>query len=82
MASIQIPPERLADAVLDALLEAYVLREGTDYGWRENSLEEKVGHLRRQVHGGETVIVYDESSQSFNLLSRDDYQKNGCSSRK
>lgn len=76
---IQIPPNRLSETVLDALLEAYVLREGTDYGWRENSLEEKVGRLRRQVESGETVIVYDESNQSFNLLSRNDYLKNGSS---
>jgi len=64
-----IPPEKLTEEVLKNLLESYITREGTDYGDRELSLEEKVQTLLPRVYLGEILITYDEASQSVNLIT-------------
>jgi uncharacterized protein YheU (UPF0270 family) len=65
---LRIPPERLAPDTLVALLEEYASRDGTDYGLRELSLEEKVARLQSQLRSGELAIVYDASSEHWDLL--------------
>lgn len=70
---IEIPPGRLDDGLLNAIIEAYVLREGTDYGEREFSMEEKIAQVKRQILAGVVVIVFDEGTESCNLLGRDDF---------
>jgi len=72
---IEIPPDRLADELLDAIVEAYVLREGTDYGEHEAPMAYKLAQVRRQIHAGGVVVVFDEETESCNLLSREDFQK-------
>lgn len=69
-----IPPEKFTEEVLKNLLESYISREGTDYGERELSLEEKVNDLLRNVYLGEALISYDEDSQSVNLISAQEYR--------
>ncbi|WP_460549631.1 YheU family protein, partial [Geodermatophilus aquaeductus] len=44
-----IPWQDLAPETLDSLIESFVLREGTDYGEHERSLEQKVADVRRQL---------------------------------
>ena len=39
---VEVPPERLAAEVLQALFEEYVSRDGTDYGETELALQDKV----------------------------------------
>jgi len=68
-----IPVEKLSTEVLQNLLESYITREGTDYGRLELSLEEKSRQLMEKVKAGEVLIVYDESLESFNLMSREEY---------
>ena len=70
---IRIPPDRLSPDTLDAVIEAFVLREGTDYGDTEVPLEEKVAQVRRQIGQGDIVVVYDESLEACNLLTKSDF---------
>lgn len=72
---IEIPPGRLDDGLLTAIIEAYVLREGTDYGERETPMAEKITQVRKLILTGAVVIVFDEDSESCNLLSREDFQR-------
>ena len=44
-----IPRQELATDTLNSLIESFVLREGTDYGEHERSLEQKVEDVRRQL---------------------------------
>ena len=67
-----IPPERLDQATLNAILEEYITREGTDYGEVELSLEEKLAGLRPQILSGEVKIVLDETSESISLVPSQD----------
>lgn len=68
---VQIPTARLAPDTLTALLEEFASRDGTDYGLREHSLEEKAGRLRRQLDNGELALVYDLDSEQYDLCNRE-----------
>ena len=68
---VEVPPERLGADLLQALLEEYASRDGTDYGERELSLEQKVSQLKRQLHRRDLVILFDAESESWDLLQRE-----------
>lgn len=65
---VEVPVERLRSEVLQALLEEFASRDGTDYGERELSLEQKTGELRMQLARGELQLLYDTDSESWDLL--------------
>jgi uncharacterized protein YheU (UPF0270 family) len=67
---VPVPPARLEDDVLRGLLEAFIGRDGTDYGERELAQEEKVGRLRRQLDDGDLLILYDLDSEQWDLVPR------------
>lgn len=67
-----IPPERLTMEALRGIVESFIVREGTDYGAQELSLNEKVEALLPQVVRGDVVIFFDEESESVNLLPREE----------
>ena len=66
-----IPPDRLASDTLQALLEEFITREGTDYGDREWSLDEKVKQLKSHVASGDVVILFDPDSQTTTLVRKE-----------
>jgi uncharacterized protein YheU (UPF0270 family) len=66
-----VPYTELAGETLRAVIEAFVLREGTDYGAREFDLEEKVAHVRSQLERGIAQIVYDPESESIDIVPAD-----------
>ena len=72
---IEIPQDRLAKEVLDAIIESFVLREGTDYGDHEINLTDKIAQVRRQLVKGDIVLVFDETLETCNLLTRKDFEK-------
>jgi hypothetical protein len=72
-----IPPARLSAEVLRSIAEAFVLREGTDYGDAELSLASKVDDVLSQLSRGEVLVVYDEASESVNILTREEFARLG-----
>ncbi len=66
-----VPYTELAGDTLRAVIEAFVLREGTDYGAREFDLEEKVAHVRSQLERGIAQIIYDPESESIDIVPAD-----------
>jgi len=66
-----VPYTRLAPETLRRLAAEYVTRDGTDYGAIERTLEEKVDRLLRQLERGEAAIVYDEATETINIVPRD-----------
>src|SRR4051812_27721923 len=68
IASVRIAPEDLEPATLRAVIESFVLREGTDYGLHETSLEAKVEQVLRQLRRGEAHITFDPASESVNVV--------------
>ena len=51
-----IPWQELPTETLENIVESVVLREGTDYGSHEFSLEQKKQHLLNKIHNGSAVI--------------------------
>lgn len=65
---VLVPLQRLETDVLQALLEDYATRDGTDYGERELTTQEKVERLRRQLSAGDLQILYDADSEQWDLV--------------
>ena len=49
------------------MLESFVLREGTDYGEREYSLEQKVAQVRAQIEHGQARILFDPHTSTVTV---------------
>jgi hypothetical protein len=65
---VAVPLRRLQGDVLQALLEDFASRDGTDYGEREYTLEQKATALRTQLEKGELQILYDADSEQWDLV--------------
>ena len=65
---VAIPPRQLSPQALRGVIEAFVLREGTDYGEREFSLEQKLAHVAAQIEAGEAQIWFDPNSNSIDII--------------
>ncbi len=70
-----IPFQQLNPDTLNALIEAFVLREGTDYGDFDVSLQNKVQMVLQQLQQGKVVIVYSEQEESVDLMTVQDYRQ-------
>jgi uncharacterized protein len=66
---VKVPYAQLTTDTLRSVVESFVLREGTDYGEREYSLEQKVGHVMRQLERGEAHIVFDPATESVQIVA-------------
>jgi uncharacterized protein len=72
MAGYIIPVERLSPEALAGVIDAFVAREGTDYGVHEASRETKFRQVKEQLLRGTAVLVFDEEAESVNILPADD----------
>ena len=62
-----IPHTALAEDTLRNLVEEFVTREGTDYGDRLYTLEDKVRQVMRQLEEGSAVILYDSRTETCHI---------------
>ena len=65
---VVIPYTELSADALRGVLESFVLREGTDYGEREFSLDEKVAHVLRQLERGEAQVIFDTALETVDIV--------------
>jgi uncharacterized protein YheU (UPF0270 family) len=68
--AVEIPHEQLSPEALRGVIESFVLREGTEYGARDVSLDAKVAQVLRQIERGEARIVFDPGSESVDVVVR------------
>ncbi|NPU92621.1 MAG: YheU family protein [Gammaproteobacteria bacterium] len=66
---IEIPWDALAEDILNALVEEFVTREGTDYGQQEVALERKVAQVVNGIRRKDYVIVFDTEAESTHILT-------------
>ncbi|GAB55391.1 hypothetical protein GPUN_1267 [Glaciecola punicea ACAM 611] len=64
-----VPHQDLDPDTLSSLIESIVLRDGTDYGEVEMSLDEKVAMVKRQLNDGVAAIEYSEEHESVNIIA-------------
>ncbi len=62
-----IPFEQIDPDTLYNLIKEFVLREGTDYGEHEISVDEKIEQVKQQLKSGKAVIVYSELHETIDI---------------
>ena len=65
-----IPYQKLQEETLLNLIQEFIMREGTDYGHGEYSIEDKIKQVLQQLKEGKVQIVFDNEDQSFNIVVR------------
>jgi uncharacterized protein YheU (UPF0270 family)/transposase len=68
IAPIRVAPDDLEPDTLRAVIESFVLREGTDYGVHETSLEDKFSQVLIQLRRDEAHITFDPATESINVV--------------
>jgi uncharacterized protein YheU (UPF0270 family) len=64
---VKIPWQALSAEALNGIIDAYVLREGTEYGARDYSLEDKRAAVLAQLRDGSAVVVFDPTTASTDI---------------
>jgi uncharacterized protein YheU (UPF0270 family) len=65
-----VPYRELSPEALSGLIEEFVTRAGTDTGYTKGSLVEDVAMVRRQLDRGEVVVVFDNETNTCNIVPR------------
>ncbi|MDV6254158.1 YheU family protein [Vibrio sp. EA2] len=68
-----IPWQDIAPETLENLIREFVLREGTDYGSVEVSLQDKIDQVKLQLEKGEAVIVFSELHETVDIQLKAKY---------
>ena len=68
-----IPWQQLSPQALDGIIEEFILREGTDYGEEEVSLEQKKQDLLTQLQAGTILVIYSELHETVTLKPASDF---------
>jgi len=64
---VVVPYTSLSAETLRAVIESFILREGTDYGEIELTLDQKVARLLVQLQSGRAQIVFDPVLESVGI---------------
>jgi uncharacterized protein YheU (UPF0270 family) len=65
---VRIPHQELSPEALRGVVESFVLREGTDYGAREFTVEEKMAQVMAQIERGEAQILFDPNTETVDIV--------------
>ncbi|MGB8327783.1 MAG: YheU family protein [Steroidobacteraceae bacterium] len=64
---VVVPWVDLSPDALRGVAEAFVLREGTDYGEREVAHEVKIAQVLRRLASGEARILFDPDTHTVTI---------------
>ncbi|TKB45479.1 YheU family protein [Thalassotalea mangrovi] len=70
-----IPVDRLDADTLDAIIDEFILREGTDYGLQECSHQQKARQIKEQLLTGRLVVVFSEAHETVNIMLAEQFQQ-------
>jgi len=65
---VAVPYSELSADALNGVIDNFILREGTDYGDRAFSHEQKVAQVLRQLERGEARIMFDPLDSSVTIV--------------
>jgi uncharacterized protein YheU (UPF0270 family) len=68
MSGISIPPDQLTSEALLGVIDAFILREGTDYGHQEFTLDEKRSRVTAMLQRGEAEICYYPENEHIDIV--------------
>jgi len=72
---IEVPADSLDKEVLNAVIESFIQREGTDYGAVEVELDTKIIQIQKQLQKGHIKIVFDPNTESVTLMTKHEFNK-------
>ena len=67
-----IPINRLSPEALQGVIEEFISREGTDYGYIEASAETNFRIVKSKLENGSAVLVFDDEAETTNIFLADD----------
>ncbi len=65
---VEVPHRALSPEALLGVIEELVTRQGTDYGLRERTIDEKIADVQRQLERGEAIIVFDADAATTKIV--------------
>jgi len=66
--AVEVPHDQLSPEALRGVIESFVLREGTEYGERDVSLDTKITQVLRQIERGEAQIMFDPNTETIDVI--------------
>jgi uncharacterized protein YheU (UPF0270 family) len=69
---MKIPWQSLSQPTLVGLVQEYVSREGTEYGFEDVPLETKVAQVVAMLQAEKAEILYDDETQTTTIAVIDD----------
>lgn len=63
-----IPLNTVSADALNAIIEAFVLREGTDYGQQDFELTDKIAQVRTQLENHQAFLLYSQLHETVNIV--------------
>ena len=65
---VEIPFTKLSVEALRGVVESYVLREGTDYGEQDITLEQKVAQVMSHLVRGKARVMFDPETETVTIV--------------
>ena len=65
---ITVPIDQLSESALLGVLDAFILREGTDYGHQDYTLEEKRQRVMAMLRKGDAEICYFPENEHIDIV--------------
>lgn len=72
---VEIPPDSLDAGTLKAVVDSFIFRDGTDYGWQEVHHDTKSEQVLRQIAKGHVKIIFDPNTESITLMTEKEWKK-------
>lgn len=69
-AGIDIPFERIAPSTLENMVKEFVSREWADLGDSGYTIDDKVAQVVQQLKDGKAKVVFDLTSETWNIVVR------------
>jgi uncharacterized protein YheU (UPF0270 family) len=63
-----VPIESISAQALEGLIEEFVTRDGTDYGYDETPLTSRVEQVKKKLKNKEIVVLFNEATDEVNLV--------------
>ena len=65
---MKIPYTELSQEALLGVIDAFILREGTDYGHEEITIDQKRSRVLSMLQSGEAEIVFYQESDHIDIV--------------
>jgi len=67
---IEVPMDSLPKESLEGIIKDFILREGTDYGDTDYSLEDKIKQVKDAITNKKAHIFFDPNSETCTIISK------------